>query len=255
MLPIRLDLTEIVDEFNLTAEQSVSLGGEIINSIVTEYTFKWENIVNRGLNQLRPLYKRAMYVDRISDTEVVFGLQAGEEGLALAIEEGKDPYDQKPYFASSPKRKQTLGGGWYVTVPFRHATPGAVADSMLFQSVLPKEIYDIAKNNGGKPMALSQLSNRYLKLGKRKELEMGGKSIPEYTHKSPKYQGLVRIDISSGRENRGGYFTFRRVSNNSDPLSWIHSGFEAKKFMDKALEQSQISIVADMAIDKFLSQL
>ena len=74
MIPIHLDLSEIVEEFSLTGEQGQQLGGEIINRIVVEYTNKWENLVNKGLKQTRNLYKKAMYVDRISDTEVVFVL-------------------------------------------------------------------------------------------------------------------------------------------------------------------------------------
>lgn len=256
MIPIHVDLSEIVDEFALTGDQAQALGGEIINRIVVEYVNKWENLVNRGLKKTRKLYKRAMYVDRISATEVVFGLQPGQDGLALAIEEGKGPFDEKSGFQASPKKKITLSGGWYLTIPFRYATSGAVAESTIFQDVLPKEIYDIAKGNAGRQIKRSQLPQQYAQLGRRKEIKTSNGVIPEYIHKTPQYQGLVRIDVSStDREKRGGYFTFRRVSNNSDILSWIHPGFEPRKFMDKALDEVQVFEVADMAIDEFLNQL
>ena len=93
-------------------------------------------------------------------------------------------------------------------------------------------------------------------LGKRKEIQTANVVIPEYVHKSPKYQGLVKLDISSTeKETRSGYFTFRRVSDKSEPLSWIHPGFSAHKFMDKALDSVQVEVVADMAIDTFLKSL
>lgn len=256
MIPIHVDLSEIVAEFALTGDQAQALGGEIINRVVTEYVNKWENLVNKELKKTRKLYKQAMYVDRVSATEVVFGLQPGQDGLALALEEGKAPFDEKPGFANSPKKKTSLSGGWYLTIPFRYATPDAVAESTIFQNALPKEIYDIAKSNGGQPVKKSQLPAQYAQLGRRKEIQTANGVIPEYTHKSPQYQGLVRIDVSStDKENRGGYFTFRRVSNNSDPLSWIHPGFEPRKFMDRALDDAQVFEVADMAIDEFLNQL
>lgn len=256
MIPIHLDLSEVVAEFSLTGEQATELGASIISRIVTEYTSKWEDIVDKNLRQTRKIYKRAMYVDRISPTEVIFGLSGGQDGLALALEEGKAPFDEKPGFANSSKKKTSLSGGWYLTIPFRYATPDAVAESTIFQNALPKEIYDIAKGNGGQPVKKSQLPAQYAQLGRRKEIQTANGAIPEYTHKSPQYQGLVRIDVSStDKENRGGYFTFRRVSNNSDPLSWIHPGFEAHKFMDKALDEAQIETVASMAIDEFLSQI
>jgi hypothetical protein len=256
MVPIHLDISEVVDEFNLSEGQAEALGSEIIDRIVAEYSRKWEGLVNDNLKQLRKLYKSAMYINRDSSTTVEFGLAPGEDGLALAIEEGKPPFDIKEGFKNSPKRKTTLGGGWYLTIPFRYATPTAVAESMSFQGKLPQEIFNIVKSNGGSRVRRSQLPEQFAQLGRRKALMTDKGVIPEYVHKSPKFEGLVRMDISSTKnENRGGYFTFRRVSNNSDVLSWIHPGFEARLFMDKALEASQIETVADMAIDNFLEQL
>lgn len=257
MMPLNIDLSEVVEEFALTATQSMELSDVIIDRIVVEYTSKWENLVDNGLKGLRNVYKNAMYVDKKSPTEVIFGLREGENGLAMALEEGKAAWDEKPFFKASPrKHRKAMGDGWYLTVPFRHATPEAVAESGIFQSVLPKEVYDIAKNNGGHRMSMTQLPEQYRQLGSRKEIVTDMGVIPEYTHKAPKYLGLVRVNVSStNKENRGGYMTFRRVSDRSDPNSWIHPGFDAHRFMDKALDQADIYTVADMAIDNFLAQL
>lgn len=257
MMPLNIDLSEVVEEFALTATQSMELSDVIIDRIVVEYTSKWENLVDNDLKGLRTIYKNAMYVDKKSSSEVIFGLREGENGLAMALEEGKAAWDEKPFFKASPrKHRKAMGDGWYLTVPFRHATPEAVAESGIFQSVLPKEIYDIAKNNGGHRMSMAQLPEQYRQLGSRKEIVTDMGVIPEYTHKAPKYLGLVRVNVSStNKENRGGYMTFRRVSDRSDPNSWIHPGFDAHRFMDKALDQADIYTVADMAIDNFLAQL
>ena len=59
MIPIHVDLSEIVAEFALTGSQAQELGGEIINRVVTEYVNKWENLVNRELKKTRKLYKNA----------------------------------------------------------------------------------------------------------------------------------------------------------------------------------------------------
>lgn len=133
MIPIHVDLSEIVAEFALTGSQAQELGGEIINRVVTEYVNKWENLVNRELKKTRKLYKNAMYVDRVSPTEVVFGLAPGQDGLALALEEGKAPFDMKPGFSNSSKKKTSASGGWYLTIPFRYATPDAVAEQWCFK--------------------------------------------------------------------------------------------------------------------------
>jgi len=260
MIPLSIDISEVVQEFELTALQAEELGSSIIDRITAEYVNKWEGFVDKGLRQTRKLYKKAMYVDRLSPMTVEFGLQPGDDGLALAIEEGKGAWDEKPFFSKSPKRKTKIGGGWYLTVPFRHATPDAVAEAGAFKSVMPQEIYDIAKNNGGRGIRANQLPSQYQVLGVRGEIRTtAGAVVPAYTHKAPQYQGLVRIEISSTSKEadrgRGGYFTFRRVSDKSDPHSWYHPGLEARKFMDKALAASDIDRVAEMAIDNFLSQL
>lgn len=257
MIPLNIDLSGVAEEFSLTASQSMELSDAIIDRIVVEYTSKWENLVDSGLKGLRTVYKKAMYVDKKSASEVIFGLREGENGLAIALEEGRAAWDEKPLFEQSPrKHRKAMGDGWYLTVPFRHATPGAVAESGVFQSVLPKEIYNVARSNGGRPVSMTQLPEQYRRVGSRAEISTTVGVIPAYTHKTPKYLGLVRVNVSStNKENRGGYMTFRRVSDRSDPHSWIHPGFDARKFMDKALDQADIYTVADMAIDKFLAQL
>jgi ABC-type oligopeptide transport system substrate-binding subunit len=46
------------------------------------------------------------------------------------------------------------------------------------------------------------------------------------------YEGLVK----STKPQHSGYCTFRRISDKSDDNSWIHKGFSAHKFMEKALQ-------------------
>ena len=79
---------------------------------------------------------------------------------------------------------------------------------------------------------------------------------PEYVYKDAKYEGLVRVKAERSEiEKRGNYFTFRRVSDTSDPNSWWNGGITAKRLMDRALEAAEIDKVASMAIDETLEQL
>jgi len=58
--------------------------------------------------------------------------------------------------------------------------------------------------------------------GRRSKLIMRkGQRIGQYTWKTGKYAGMVRLQQSTSRSKRGGYFTFRVVSAASDPMSWI----------------------------------
>lgn len=145
--------------------------------------------------------------------------------------------------------------GWYLTVPFRHATSEAIAESGVFNSILPADVYNLAKNSQT-PLKRQQLPLNQQTPGVRKAIDIPGLKVPEYTHKSAKYEGLVRVEASSSeKEKRGQYMTFRRVSDKSDPNSWFNGGIEGKKLMDRAIELSNISTVADMAIDETLDRI
>lgn len=251
--PINIDLSGIIEEFSLIGSQAEILGSSIIDRIVEEYSSKWED-ATRSLNQSRAEYISAMYIERSSPLEVVFGLSAKASKLALKVEEGSEPYDEKIGFSQSSKAKQKKDGGWYLTIPFRHATPTAVAESGIFASILPQTIYDIAKKKG--KVSQTDLPTQYSNPGVRKEIKTPELVVPEYIHKAPQYANLVKVDVSTGNSTRSQYMTFRRVSDKSDPISWWNGGIQPpKKLMDKALEAAQIDVVAQMAIDKFLNDL
>lgn len=254
ILPINIDLDPIIEEFNLTIEQSSTLGSILIDKVIVEYSTRWESLINQSLTKSKNDYKQSMYMDRVSSTEVVFGLD-DRNRLALRIEEGCEPFDEKIFFAKSTKVNLKKDGGWYLTIPFRHATPTAVASSSIFSSIMSKEVYNIAKNNGGISVKRNQLPIGDQKLESRKEIKSGNLIVPEYLHKTAKYEGLVRVNISSGNENRGGYFTFRRVSDKSDENSWWNGGIVPHKLMDKALDLAQIDKIADITIDQFLKEI
>lgn len=255
ILPINIDLQEVIEEFSLNENQSFFLGSTIIDRIVEEYTLRWEELVDRNLHQSRGEYKRAMFIDRSSPLDVTFGLSERESKLALMVEEGASAFDEKIGFEKSNKTKVKKNGGWYLTIPFRHATPNAVAESGIFNSILPKDVYNIAAQNT-KPLKRTQLPDNQQLPGRRKEINLPGLVVPEYIHKTAKYEGLVKVNIAStDREKRSGYFTFRRVSDVSDPNSWWNGGLVPQKLMNKALEVAQIDKVADIAIDKFLQNI
>ena len=144
---------------------------------------------------------------------------------------------------------------FYITVPFRHATPEAIAESGVFSSILPQDIYTLAKNSQT-PLKREQLPINQQTPGSRKAIDVPGLKVPEYIHKAAKYEGLVRVEASSSnREKRSQYMTFRRVSDKSDPNSWFNGGIEAKKLMDKALQLANITMIADIAIDETLERI
>jgi hypothetical protein len=246
MLPITIDISDVLSEFSAIADRGPELSAYILDRIQDEYMFKWENAVNSELKGTRKEYKRAMDVERIDNYNVVFKLMPRESQLAMMIEEGASSFDEKQGFANSPKRHEKEGGGWYLTVPFRMATSEAVAESSIFSQKMPPAVEKIAKSNQGKPVLPDQLPAEYQKIGMNK--------TSGYKHKTNIYVGLKRNEVGAGRETRGNYMSFRRVSDKTEQGAFIHPGFKAHKLMDKALEETKIDILVDRAIDEFLKQ-
>lgn len=52
ILPINIDLSDLVEEFSLTANQTEILGTSIIDKVIVEYSTRWEDLVNRELKNL-----------------------------------------------------------------------------------------------------------------------------------------------------------------------------------------------------------
>lgn len=251
MLPLLIDLSDTIDEFYLTKEETASLSRYVLTRISDEFLRDWEKNIDTNLSKTRNEYKKAIVVEQLDDFNIILGLTPRESKLALMLEDGASPFDIKKNFEKSSKRKEKVGG-WYLTVPFRHATAGAVAEAG-FSSVMPNRVEGIARASVS-PLKITDLPEEFRIKGSRAVIA-GQKTIPEYKHKAAIYEGLVKKNIAaSENEKRSGYFTFRRVSDKSNELSWIHKGFEARKFMDRTAEELQIDRVVDMAVDEFLSK-
>lgn len=255
MIPINIDISSLIEEFSLDENQTLMIGTTIIDRVAQEYSYRWKNLIDKELKSSRNEYLRGIFIERVNPTEIIFGLSNRESSLPLSIEEGHGPWDEKPFLLGSLKAKRTKDGKPFLTVPFRHATPQAIAEAGIFSSIMPQDVYQLAKNSP-MPLKRSQLPESQQIPGVRKEINVPGLKVPEYIHKAAKYEGLVRVEASSSEnENRGQYMTFRRVSDKSDPNSWFNGGIIAKRLMDRALEIAQIDRVADMAIDETLERI
>ena len=243
--PIYIDLSETIEEFMLSQSEVKALSRFVLDRIGQEYTRNWENQITSNLHQSKREYLSGIFTEQPDDFSLVFGLTPRQSKLAMMIEEGVGQFDMKEGFNQSFKKKPKKNGGWYLTIPFRHATPEAVAEASIFNTRMPIEVYKIAKTSPT-PLTLGQLPPQY----QRKQTSEVG-----YIHKAAIYEGLGRYNISStNKENRGGYYTFRRVSDTSEENSWIHTGISAYNLMDKALNDTRIDFVTDKAIDDFLTQ-
>lgn len=156
--------------------------------------------------------------------------------VALRHEHGVPSFDMKPSLLRGPNSRVAKDGkGRFNTVPFVHTVPGTVG---VKGREMPAEIYALAKGlaYGGRLKLPGELAG----WGMRSKVPAGvnaewnrrqswiGRFLrtppmtAPYTHKTGHYEGMVRV----GRKGHSSYMTFRRVSSNSSPNSWIHPGRE-----------------------------
>jgi hypothetical protein len=250
--PVIIDISNTIKDFTLSEEEVKSFSRYILASISREYMLQWEKLVDNNLKKTRSSYKAGMSYEIVDDFNAIFTMEGkGESVLGLMIEKGVSPFDIKEGFEKSSKKHIKKDGGWYLTVPFRLATSEALAESQAFSGRLPKPIEDIAKKQEH-GIKVSELPNEFKMKDLRPEIQLkGGGVIPEYKHKSPKFAGVIH----GKKEKHGQYFKFRRASDNNDnKFSWIHKGFTARNFMEKAFENMQIDKTFEVARDEFLSK-
>lgn len=193
------------------------------------------------------------------------------------LEQGATAFDIKEGFSKSEKRKFKEDGGWYMHIPFRIATPEAIANSGEFSGRMPTGIYDMVRRmeshqtmfgmgkvNSGQGMTYGMLESSGVggatERKTREEItrNAGGLSDAKrqaYQHRTPLMQGLFRSAKTYERATQGTYHTFRTVSDRSPQNAWIHKGLVARRFFDRALEQSNIEIIVDNTVGEFLTEL
>jgi hypothetical protein len=246
MLPVVIDITNTINAFRWTEEDAKSFSSYLLDSIAVQYMQKWEEIVDHNLKGTRQAYKSGMHVEKIDEFNLVFTLEGkGESKLGLMIEAGASPWDMKNYFRQSTKTKKKADGGWFLTIPFKIATSEAIADSSVFAGKMPKPIENIIQKQDT-PLTSSQIPQELRMKDVRAEIPS---FAPAYEHKSYNYEGLVHT-TKPGHE---GYIMFRRVSDESDPNSWMHRGFQPHNFMEKALEQIHIDEILAQAKKEFIT--
>lgn len=209
---------------NNAVKQAVSDSLEIIRD-------EWSSRAKEKLNTTAEDYISGLNISL--DRDGFSGTIRLEGSFQEKLELGSIPYDLKPSFANSDLVKiSKKTGDWYLDIPFRHGTP----NSKTTYSRLPYRIYNHAK----------KLPN----LGRLSVDEPPATSWIGYQHTTSIYNDLKKINIKSGK--RSIYMTWRRVSKNSDPLSWFHPGFagvnileEIKPFSAKILEETVSNYIHD----------
>ncbi|MHA2426500.1 MAG: hypothetical protein ACXADB_00470 [Candidatus Hermodarchaeia archaeon] len=257
---LRVSVQEIVPEFVQLAKRGkgnlvLSNTMAAVEKLSTMYQETWVQAASGASFPGLPFvinstqYQRTIQRRQISPTMwEIFSNYSTKTGRSVTelLESGHGNIDLKPGLLRGPKSRQGAEGRYNI-VAFRHGTPGS---DPFRNSPMPLSVYksftqeikkvDAQRKAGASPISgTSYTSKSGTKPGDRsydwgtkydvknqrgrrsKLIQQKGKRIGEYTWKTGKYAGMVRLQQSTTRAQRGGYLTFRVVSAASDPLSWI----------------------------------
>lgn len=267
LIPIIIDTADLAQKFSLTKEQVESVCDNIAKGLAASYARNLQDEANIALHQTKQRYvKNIRVIDSGRLTGTVM-LDYSKDKLIKMLEEGASPFDIKQGLMNSSKVKVGKNGKRYITVPFRWGTPGAVGDADVFSGVMPTEVYNAVRSmsqtipvrgGGSRTPGLntSTLSNPFLAapLQRRAISDSAGKVLfNEYKHKTSLYSGITQQKDGATGQNR--YFSFRRVSTNSDSDAFVHPGIEQYHLVQKALSSFDQTKELSKALDIEWSKL
>jgi hypothetical protein len=246
IVPIVIDTQDMMSQFSLTRNQVDDVCDNLAKTLAARYAQELEKSAQRELHQTRQRYIRNIKVVDSGRLEGTVMLDYSKDRMVQMLEEGASAFDMKDGLLNGPRAKITKKGKRYNTVPFRIGNPNAVADADVFSGTLPKSVYKAIRKipqtipvagGGMRTAGISpmQLPSAFSQAGSRKSIvDSAGKVLfKEYEHKTSIYAGMVQQSDPTTGQNR--YFSFRRVSEKSDPDAFIHPGIEQHNLIQKTL--------------------
>jgi len=222
MISIRIDLPpNIVGNMTPSINQAIRMS---VSSTLMATKSHWESIAQRRLKTTRIDYLLGLQAaESVSFPDPYTGILTLKGRWPNMLESGFPAYDMKKGFKSGARVKQKKDGGWYQTIPFRHRTPNSSGVAAGGQA-MPQDIYAQARLLRGQTPGQKRDRLRGTEVDHAPKTSWTG-----YQHRSGIYEGMVKNRKLYNSKIQSSYFTFRRVSDKSDPLSWMHPGFSGLK--------------------------
>jgi len=184
---------------------------------------KVKRLANSNLDSSKESYIGAVYSEKVKDGHYTVGLNKDNK-LANMIEKGAKAYDMKMGFLKSSKAKIGKNGSTYLDVPIKNT----------YKNTFINKKHEVGQKITKKTMPIRTFKS----LGTRKQIiDPVSKAtlFESYKHKANVLQAATVISKSS--KKIGSALTIRRVSSNSDPMSWINKGIKKRDFFMKAYRE------------------
>ncbi len=257
--PIFIDTQSLTEEFTMDRETL----DQFMDGVVKEVTVRWaQGLEQQAMDHLKSTRQNYLQAIKVIDSGKMSGtvvLDYTKDPLVRMVEEGMSPFDMKKGFMSSKKIKVGKNGKRYLTIPFRLGTPGVVGDNGFFSLELPEAVYKVLQKQptpisfpGGERsegLTPEQIPSPHDKKQIRPSiLSSDGKVLfGMYQHKHSVFEGAFKQ--KDGVTGQNTYGSFRRVSMDSDPLSWIHKGIQEFNLFQKNIDNFPLEETISQAID------
>lgn len=231
---------------------------------------------NEWVKLARARFHRTLqdYLDGLQPVELGDGYAAvalvGD--LALMLENGAPRIDMRdtllgpnvPVAGPGQRGKhRNKEGGFYRAIPFRHQVPGtqgvgggAVMGSQYFKSVpdmagqLQKQLGRAVHAAAKQLTASKGMPGGGTRWGGRLPAGTGGAGLLRPHHTTDIYAGMVRQSKTYGKATQNTYTTFRTISTNSAPETWIRPPTEGAHLVNDV-----VAYVEENASKAFLAVL
>lgn len=269
-----IDITEVVRTLDIPKNRVNAVTQKAVEQATWEAYNQIHVMASRELRKTRRVFKDNIQFPEFERSG--YGIRGSitlTGALPNMIEQGAAPFDMKVGFGRSAKKKMKKGGGWYLSIPFRHATPGSIGDNPAFSSVMSSGVYEQMKQKittvsspffgtirQGGSLTVNDLykagvrgTGRRAAIPKANMGDLTKEQAAPYQHKSHIHAGMKRMQTMYGTAEQSTYMTFRRVSDLSPANSWIHRGFTAADIMPRALNHPNVKGAIAQAIDSELA--
>jgi hypothetical protein len=153
------------------------------------------------------------------------GTVYSDSPYAVSIEDDSEAFDLKKTIPFGKNARMGKNGAYNI-VPFRHGVPGSLSAPM------PDAIYRMITEK----IRQGEIEKSKIRKKTYMSPNAAGEMVKRHTYKwggalkktgFPNFEGMVVFDISSsGKENRGGYLTFRIITANKPKVSKSQKGWE-----------------------------
>jgi hypothetical protein len=276
---ISFDLPErLLGFINQFEEEIKKAVPEIISNVTTLLEIQLKQEATNSLKSVER-YNNSFSQKQVSPFHIIL---ENNHPAVLILERGSSPYDLKRMLDTSSHVKVSKDGKRYIRIPFEGKVKDYIAGGVDKDEIraMAGSHFVTIKNEGRERRIITKYGDRLTDMGnvgvKRKYftvLNATGEKFPnktnrpnmgftpyteykaattiDYTWKSSPYENAVKMTDFQGKTI--GMKTFRTISDNSDPNSWIHPGIHASHIAEKAVEAVKMQL--DAEISKVLEPL